>query len=230
MHCEVVASKALAARAAIWVADRIWTSVAAREIAHLAVSGGSTPQAMFNHLAALPLPWEQVHVWQVDERVVPDGDNDRNASQLNGLFAAGATIHLLPVTAADLAQAAETFAKLLPDRFDVVHLGLGDDGHTASWPPGDPVVERAAPVAVVGPYNGRLRFTLTPPVVNAARERMFLVAGATKTAMLHRLLDRDPAIPAVRVTRLNTTVLTDLPILSPKAPISTTHRSEPSAR
>jgi 6-phosphogluconolactonase len=151
-----------------------------------------------------------VHVWQVDERVAPNGDPDRNAGQLETLRKAGAAIHLMDVTNLSLPVAAATYAEALPDRFDVIHLGLGDDGHTASWPPRDPVVNLTERVAVVGPFKERVRLTLTPPVVNNARHVMFLVAGAAKAPMLARLLRGDVSIPATVVRQTGTTILTDV--------------------
>ena len=213
MLTEVIAAPLLPARAALWVADRLWSAIAARGAAHLAVSGGSTPLAMFSALAALPMPWSQVHVWQVDERVAPDGDKDRNAGQLSILRDAGAVIHQMDVTNVALEAAAIAYANALPTRCDVVHLGLGDDGHTASWPPGNDVVHAAGNVAVVGPFNGRMRLTLTPRVVNDARSVMFLVAGESKAAMLARLQACDPTIPASVVR--GATILTDISSPSP---------------
>ncbi len=210
MSTEVVSTSLLPGRAAIWVADRLCTAIAERGEAHLAVSGGATPLAMFAALAALPLPWPQVHVWQVDERVAPEGDQDRNAGQLDALRDVGAVIHLMDVTNPSLVVAAASYAAELPDRFDVIHLGLGDDGHTASWPPRDPVVNLTERVAVVGPFKDRVRLTLTPPVVNNARHVMFLVAGAAKAPMLARLLRGDLSIPATVVRRTGTTILTDV--------------------
>ena len=116
---------------------------------------------MLAALAWCVVPWEAVDVWQVDERVAPDGHPDRNANQLAGL---PGRHHLMPVTARDLRRAAARYAATLPERFDVVHLGMGPDGHTASWPPGDPVVDSDRPVDLCGEFNGRVRMTLTPPV------------------------------------------------------------------
>jgi 6-phosphogluconolactonase len=216
MDVEIVAAPLLAGRAAVWMADRAFSAVAQRGEAHLAVSGGSTPAAMFERLAALGLPWEHVHVWQVDERVAPDGDKDRNAGQLTVFSDAGAVVHLMEVTDPDLDAAAARYAAELPVVFDVVHLGLGDDGHTASWPPGDPVWTDALPgkrahgdVAVVGPFNGRVRLTLTPAVVDRARATMLLVAGAAKAPMVRRLLAGDDTIPASRVHVGSVTLLLD---------------------
>jgi 6-phosphogluconolactonase len=210
VRIETVPAESLAARASIWIADRAWSAVAARGEAHIAVSGGSTPAAMLTSLATLTLPWSQIHFWQVDERVAPDGDAVRNANQLAPLEAVGAVMHRMPVTATNLADAAAAYGRALPPRLDIVHLGLGDDGHTASWPPGDPVLRSTAPCTIVGPFNDTMRMTLTPPVVNGARARMFLAAGAAKRPMLERLIARDGTIPASHVQPTDTSLLTDL--------------------
>lgn len=212
LQVEVVRADQLAMRGAIFVAERVWAAVAQRGEAHVALSGGSTPDAMIKALATLTVPWESLHIWQVDERVVPDGDPARNAGQLNPLVDAGATVHLMNVTSVHLAGAAMAYASALPRRLDVVHLGLGDDGHTASWPPGDPVVDTASPCAVVGPYNGHLRMTLTPPAINGARARCFLVSGEAKRPALLRLLTGDPDSPASQVQHESTSVLTDVDV------------------
>jgi 6-phosphogluconolactonase len=206
---ETVPAESLAARAAIWIADCAWSAIAARGEAHIAVSGGTTPAAMLTSLATLSLPWSDIHIWQVDERVAPDGDAVRNANQLAPLEAVGAVVHRMPVTSPDLAQAAESYGANLPRHLDVVHLGLGDDGHTASWPPGDPVIDATDPCVIVGPFNGTIRMTLTPPVINGAHHRMFLVAGKAKLPMLRRLMAGDPTIPATQVRTAATTLLTD---------------------
>src|SRR5712671_1581170 len=194
----------LAARAALWIADRLWESIADRGSAHIAVSGGTTPAAMLAALAELRLPWDNVHVWQVDERVAPDGDPARNAGQLTPLRAAN--LHPLPVTATDLAAAAAEYAAELTRAcggvLDVVHLGLGDDGHTASWPPGVNV-GTDPDVAVTSEFRGHVRLTLTPPAVNRARAVMLLVAGGAKAAVLERFLAADRALPATLVRRDN---------------------------
>jgi 6-phosphogluconolactonase len=217
MRAEVVSPDALAGRAAVWLADEIWTAVAERGVAHLAVSGGRTPAAMFAVLASLPVPWERVHVWQVDERVAPDGHPDRNANDLHTALIDRvplAGVHLLDVTASSLDLAASRYAADLAAEcngvLDVVHLGLGDDGHTASWPPGDPVADVRGPlVAVSGEYQGRRRLTLTVTAVQQARRRLVLVAGASKTDAVRRFADHDPSIPAHLVPRAATLLLID---------------------
>ena len=168
-----------AARAAREIVRLLAAAVEQRGRASLAVSGGSTGPGLLAALATAGLPWAHVGVWQVDERVAPEGDASRNASQLDGF---PGEIHLMPVTAPNLVRAAAAYAAELPDRFDVVHLGMGADGHTASWPPGDPVIHSTRPVDLSGEYQGRVRMTLTPPVVDTARARVVLITGADKAA------------------------------------------------
>jgi 6-phosphogluconolactonase/glucosamine-6-phosphate isomerase/deaminase len=189
-----------------WLAHRLRDAVRRRGAATLAVSGGSSAPPMFAALLHQDVPWEQLTVWQVDERVVPDGHAARNALQLLDL---PVRVRPMPVTAADLRAAARRYGSTLPDRFDVVHLGLGDDGHTASWPPGDPVVDSARPCEVVGEFNGLRRMTLTPPVINAARSRLVLASGAAKAPMVARWLLRDPELPIDRVRRSGTWTFLD---------------------
>jgi 6-phosphogluconolactonase len=204
-----------AALAAGWVARRIKSAVRSRDLCTFAVSGGATPALMFDGLAAMDLPWSAVHILQVDERVAPDGHPDRNAVQLTEHLLTRVpipeqNIHLMPVTAGDLQSAAAAYAQALGDGpLDIVHLGIGDDGHTASWPPGDDVIDDPRPVAVSHEYNGRIRMTLTPPVVNAARARMVLVAGESKAAALASWLEQGADVPIARVRRGGTTVIVD---------------------
>jgi 6-phosphogluconolactonase/glucosamine-6-phosphate isomerase/deaminase len=168
---------------------------------------------MIDALLGEHVPWKAVTAWQVDERVAPDGHPDRNAGQLDGL---PCTVRLMPVTARDLRRAAGRYARSLPDRFDVVHLGIGDDGHTASWPPGNcDVLTSDRLVEVVPPFNGRARMTLTPRVVNAARARLVLATGAGKQPVIARWLDGDLTLPIAAVRRTATTVVLD-PTAAPR--------------
>jgi 6-phosphogluconolactonase len=209
----------LAQRAALWLADRVFAAVSERGVAHLAVSGGSSPLAMFSALAELAVPWEHLHVWQVDERVAPDGDPDRNAVGLQEHLLAKVPIpaeqvHLFDVTAPDLEAAATRYAselqRLNGGVLDIIHLGVGDDGHTASWPPGDPVVDITdRDVAVVGPFNGRVRMTLTVPAVNRGRRLVILVEGAAKAPVVKKLIEGDTSIPASHLRTTGTTILAD---------------------
>ncbi|MBA2321554.1 MAG: 6-phosphogluconolactonase, partial [Deltaproteobacteria bacterium] len=168
MRIRVVSAHLLGAAAADEVAGALRRAIGARGAATLAVSGGKTPAPMFSALAAFDLPWDVVDVFQVDERIAPAGDPARNATAqavLPGRF------HPMPVEDPDPAAAAARYAASLPDAFDCIHLGLGDDGHTASLLPGDPVLdEEKLTVAVTGVYQGRARMTLTRPVLDRARQ------------------------------------------------------------
>lgn len=224
LRIDVVADAGeLARRGAEQVANEARRAVARTGRAVLAFSGGSTPAAMFAALAGEALPWTEIHVFQVDERVAPDGDPDRNIGQIRtALVEAGvlpeANLHPMPVTAPDLRAAAAAYGEELEaisgGVIDLVHLGLGDDGHTASWPPGDPVVDCEADVAVVGPYRGRVRMTVTPRLVNRATHILWLVSGADKADALRRLVAGDPAVPASRVRRSGAVLLADRPAAS----------------
>jgi 6-phosphogluconolactonase len=177
----------------------------------LALSGGRTPWDMLHHLAAEDLPWERVTIYQVDERVAPDGDDARNWTHITASLAhVNVQAIPMPVTDADLERACDRYGEALPAHFDVVHLGLGPDGHTASLVPGDPVLEvRDRLVALTAPYQERRRMTLTYPALARARELVWLVTGAEKQRALAQLLGDDPAIPASHVTADASIVLAD---------------------
>jgi 6-phosphogluconolactonase len=201
--------------AARFVAERARGAISARGEFRFAVSGGRTPAAMFAALAEHDLRWTRVHIFQVDERIAPAGHPERNEHDLRRMLLdrVPAVAHLMDVDAPDLDRAAAAYAAVLAqhDPLDLVHLGLGDDGHTASWPPGDPVIhETARDVAIVGLFRSWRRMTITPPVVDRAREVLFLVTGADKAPALTRLLHDDPAIVASRVPGARATVITDL--------------------
>jgi 6-phosphogluconolactonase/glucosamine-6-phosphate isomerase/deaminase len=193
-------------QAAAWIARRLRDAARRRGVATIAVSGGSTAPPMFAALTELDVPWPVVTIWQVDERVAPDGDPGRNAGQLD-VF--DGRVKLMPVTATDLASAAARYGRGLPDRFDVVHLGLGDDGHTASWPPHHEVLASARAVEAIGEFNGYPRMTLTPAVVNGARSRVMLTHGLDKAAMVERWFLHDPELPVSHVRRTDTVVFLD---------------------
>ena len=204
-------AQAVAERGAEVVAAATAAAVAERGRFMLAVSGGRTPWAMFAALAGR-VPWEKVTIFQVDERVAPDGDPDRNLTQLERSLPPGgaADVRALPVWAEDLDTAAAMYAVALPDQLDLVHLGLGPDGHTASLVPDDPVLDVTdRDVAVTGVYQGRRRMTLTYPVLNRARQILWLVTGEDKVDALARLRAGDRSIPAGRVTTTHALVLTD---------------------
>jgi 6-phosphogluconolactonase len=223
LKLEVLPDADAAARAAAaLLAEEARAAALARGRFALAVSGGSTPWKMLRALAGEELPWESLHVFQVDERVAPAGHPDRNWSRLRESLlssprAAGARVHAMPVEDEDLEAAARRYAAKLaevagtPPVLDLVHLGMGADGHTASLVPGDPVCDVAdADVALTAaPYQGRRRMTLTFPALGRARRVLWLVTGAEKREMLERLLRGDASIPAGRVSCASALVLAD---------------------
>lgn len=214
-------SEALATRAAEMVAAQVQDSISDRGVFAAALSGGGTPAVMLDHLALRDLPWSGIHVFQVDERIVPDGHPDRNAVDLlehlvERIEIPTSNVHLMPVTTLPLQDASNSYAADLAalcgpnGGLDLVHLGLGEDGHTASWPPGNPVADATdVDVAVVGPYRGHVRMTLTPPVVNRAHRILWLVSGEGKAGAVEGLVAGDPQLPASRVARENAILLLD---------------------
>jgi len=219
---EVLADvDAVARKAAAIIAAEVRPAVAARGRFIMAVSGGHTPWLMLRALAGEDVPWESVHVVQVDERVAPAGHPDRNLTHLRESLLAHAPlrheqVHAMPVESPDLTAAATHYAVALqeiagsPPVLDLVHLGLGPDGHTASLVPGDPVVDVTdADVALTGVYQGRRRMTLTYSILNRSRRILWLVTGSEKVGMLRRLLAGDQSIPAGRVCQDQALVLAD---------------------
>ncbi len=198
----------VALRAAAVFAAACRASVDARGSCAIAVSGGETPRAMFKALADEDVPWAALGIWQVDERIAPSGHDDRGLTHLLGSLPppGRARVRAMPVDDIDpdddaaLAAAAAAYAAELPERFDLIHLGLGPDGHTASLVPGDAALDvRDRLVTVTGPYQGRRRMTLTFPVLDGARHVLWVVQGASKADALRLLRSRDPSIPASRV-------------------------------
>lgn len=184
----------------------------------VAFSGGKSPWRMVELLCRYALPWENLTAWQVDERVAPDFDEARNYTHLFARLTVPVKIQAIPVdVSADPSgeRAARRYAELLalpPARgtLDLVHLGLGDDGHTASLFPGDAALRlRDEAVVAVGPFLGHRRVTLTLPTIARARELVFLVTGASKREALRKLLAGDTSIPAGRIRHPRCVVYAD---------------------
>jgi len=222
MNVEVLAdADAVAEKAATIIAADARAAVAERGRFIIAVSGGHTPWQMLRALANEDVPWENLHVAQVDERVARAGDPDRNLTHLHESLLEHAPlrpdqIHAMPVEASDLEAAAKRYALTLreiagtPPVLDLAHLGLGPDGHTASLVPGDPVLNMAdADVALTGVYQGRRRMTLTYPMLNRSRRVLWLVTGNDKVDALARLREGDTSIPGGRIQRDQAVVLAD---------------------
>jgi 6-phosphogluconolactonase len=213
---------AVADRAAAVIAKEARASVSVRGQFIMAVSGGRTPWHMLQLLAGEDVPWENVHVFQVDERVAPDGHRDRNLTHLRESLIERAPlrpdqIHAMPVNMPDLEAAARSYASTLqsvagtPPVLDLVHLGLGTDGHTASLVPGDRILDvKDREVALTGIYEGRRRMSLTFSILNRSRCVLWVITGIEKVEMFARLFNGDVSIPAGRVRRDHALILADL--------------------
>lgn len=222
MTFEVFATESVAQKAAATIAADAREAVAARGRFLMAISGGHTPWEMLRALANENVPWKNVYVYQVDERVAPAGDPDRNLTHLRESLLSHAPlppdhIYPMPVESPDLQAAVAQYAATLsetagaPPVLDLAHLGLGPDGHTASLVPGDPVLQVTdADVGVTAVYNGRRRMTLTYPMLNRSLRILWLVTGGDKVDALKRLRSGDTSIPAGRISRDRALVLADL--------------------
>ena len=211
----------VAREAAKFIAAEVRAAVTARGHFVMAVSGGHTPWQMLRALANEEVPWKSVHVVQVDERIAPAGDPDRNLTHLRESLLEHAPltseqIHAMPVESPDVDGAATGYAKTLqeiagsPPVLDLAHLGLGPDGHTASLVPGDPVLNVTdADVAITGIYQNRRRMTLTYPMLNRSRSILWLVTGNDKVDALARLRKGDTSIPGGRIRQEQAVVLAD---------------------
>jgi 6-phosphogluconolactonase len=222
MQLLVSETPEILARDAAWLVAKLARETVARRKAFAwAVSGGRTPWAMLAELATLDVPWPAVTIYQVDERSAPEGHTDRNLTHLEGALLdktplKSSQIIAMPVNQLNLNSAAQAYSAQLvqqlgsPPVFDLVHLGLGADGHTASLLPGDPVLDvQGADVSATGVYQGRRRMTLTYPAINRARQIVWLVEGESKREMLARLLAHDETIPAGKVEHARATVMAD---------------------
>jgi 6-phosphogluconolactonase len=222
MNVEILPDEAsLARRAAAVIAAAARDAVKARGRFVMAVSGGKSPWVMLADLANEDVPWANVHVFQIDERIAPAGDPDRNYVHLRDSLLQHAPIppeqiYAMPVEKPDSDAAAAQYAQTLesvagkPPVLDLAHLGLGPDGHTASLIPGDPVLKVTdRDIAITGVYQGRKRMTMTYPVINRARKIMWLISGKDKVDAFAKLRAADPSIPGGRISRDQTLVLAD---------------------
>jgi 6-phosphogluconolactonase len=219
-------AEAAASLAAAVIAAVCREAAATRGQALVAVSGGETPWLMLEKLRTLRVPWPLVHVAQVDERVAPRGDASRNLTRLERILVTegplpAANLHAMPVEDPDPAVACAAYQRRLeelagrPLVLDLVQLGLGTDGHTASLVPGDAVLGvEERDVAMSGEYHGQRRMTLTMPALARARARLWLVTGASKAMRLRELLDGHGDAPALRVRRSRTDVVADAAALA----------------
>jgi len=211
----------VAREAAKFIAAEARAAVESRGLFVMAVSGGHTPWIALRDLAQEEVPWNAVRIVQVDERVAPLGDPDRNLTHLRQSLLEHAPlrseqIYPMPVESPDLDAASAQYAQTLraiagaPAVLDLVHLGLGPDGHTASLVPGDPVLDVShADVGVTSVYQGRRRMTLTYPIIDRSRRVLWLVTGSEKTGMLARMRAGDASIPAGRVRARDSLILAD---------------------
>lgn len=226
MIVEVLANgEALAERAVEAVVSAAATAIDERGLFVWAVSGGTTPRRMLELLSERSdVDWGRTHLFQVDERLAPDGDADRNATMLDDALLTAtflgtnqpAGVWLMPVTGNDPVAASAEYGRQLdaiagsPVVFDLIQLGLGSDGHTASLIPGDPILQvDDVDVALTGEYQGRRRMSLTWPVLDRAKELLWVIGGASKQRSVEQFLDNDPSIPATLPTQSRATVLLD---------------------
>ncbi len=222
MQIEVIDGEpAVARRAATVIAEHAREAVSQRGKFVMGVSGGKTPWIMLRNLADEQLSWEKVHVFQIDERIAPSGDPDRNLNNLRESLLSHAPlmpdqIHAMQVESADLEASAAQYVAILknfagdPPVLDLAHLGMGSDGHTASLIPNDPVLDvNNRDIALTGVYQERRRMTMTYPLLNRSRFILFLVTGAEKSSMLQRLLKGDPSIPSGRIRGKSMLLLAD---------------------
>jgi 6-phosphogluconolactonase len=211
---------AVSQHAAAFIAEHLRNAVAERGRATFAVSGGRTPAPTLRLLAREELAWERLDVFQVDERVLPEGHEDRNATTIRSAFSTQVALfperfHWMPVEQPDQAVAAPDYERALwaaagqPAVIDLVHLGLGEDGHTASIFPGAAVADQPLDVSTTDLHAGWRRMTLTMAAINRARFIVWIITGGAKRLALARLLAGDPTLVASRVRRTNVAILAD---------------------
>ena len=226
---EILSLHQWAKQAAVHLAEAITEAIERRGRCLIAISGGTTPGSAFDHLATIALDWDRVVILQVDERLAPAGSEGRNLVRQRESFADLPVTwlplpvdDLLPIDA-DAANLADEAAPLIaafsdrlialaddPPVLDIVQLGLGHDGHTASLFPDDPaLVDLRHYVALTGCHHGHRRLTLTRPVLDRARLVLWLVRGVAKAQPLGGLLAGDLTMPAGLIRPRRSVILAD---------------------
>lgn len=216
LHVEIHPDRtALVARSQALVSARIRSAIADRGTCFLALAGGSTPKPLYAALAKEDLPWEHVHIFWGDERYVPVDHPDSNAGMARAAWLDQVpfppeNIHIVPTLAADPAQAASQYEQTLHHvmgtqdwpQLDVVLLGMGDDGHTASLFPHTAALAVSDRLVTVGDKAGEPRITFTAPLINHSRCVIFLVSGRNKQPALSQVFAPDAdenALPARKI-------------------------------
>ena len=211
----------VAKEAAAYIEQLIRETLAHKKSFSMAISGGRTPWEMLKILSKASLPWTRVNLFQVDERVAPDGHADRNLTQLfqaieGSPLVTQLRIFPMPVLADNLDEGCRNYIQVLDEvtegkGLDLIHLGLGSDGHTASLVPGDGVLDLQDRLVACtqNTYQGRIRMTLTYPLLNSAKRILWIVTGAEKQVMVQRLLQQDASIPAGAVNQANALLMVD---------------------
>ena len=204
-----------------YIEELIQETLSKKDFFTMALSGGRTPWEMLKYLAKADLPWHHIHLFQVDERMAPDGHADRNLTQLfkaieGSPLVTQLHIYPMPVTREDEQHAAKEYATTLQEitgngMLDLVHLGLGNDGHTASLVPGDSIcLERNKDIAwTQAPYQGRFRMSMTYPLLNRSKKILWVVTGLEKSSMVQKLLSQDPSIPAGSIAQESALLIAD---------------------
>lgn len=212
----------VAHEAAKWISSLAKRKIESKGSFSFALSGGRTPWEMLAKLAQENLPWEKINLFQVDERIAPEGHKDRNLTQLFQVLQGTrlmTRLNIFPmhVISENLQEACEEYAQHIEritgnSMLDLIHLGMGTDGHTASLIPGDKVCDVGNQMIALTaqPYQGRQRMTMTYPLINQAENILWLITGEEKKEMLVRMLNKDPEIPAGKIKQDQAILMTDL--------------------
>ncbi len=218
----VFAAEDWAVRAADLFADAIHEVLSRQERCTVALSGGTTPAPVLAELATRKLAWDRVILTQVDERIAPIDSGNRNIVGLREAFSELPVTWIpMPVEQDDLVAAGNEFVEQLsdvagsPPILDVVHLGLGGDGHTASLVPDDPILSVLdRDIGITSSYQGTRRLTMTRPMLERALLVLWLVAGPAKADAVKKLLRGDQSVPAGQLDLTNSVVVLDAPAIS----------------